>query len=148
MNKFISLWYSLHQKYSTTRVWREHIYSQLFSFVCACAVDDYEKKAMQDAYRKYNQRIYNLIATGRYEREDFTVVIQEHLLNAQPAKKVSTSPWVPEGYTRQGLTLRFPARSRKRSFDKKSMVKNGISVLLYILFWAPSLKDLGAHSKI
>ena len=44
----------------------------------------------------------------------------------------------------QGLTLRFQARGLKRSFDKF----NGISVSLYILFRAPSLKNLGAHSKI
>ena len=43
----------------------------------------------------------------------------------------------------QGLTLRFQARGPKRSFDKF----NSISVL-YILFQAPSLKNLGAHSKI
>ena len=50
----------------------------------------------------------------------------------------------------QGLTLRFQATCQKRSFDKNQWSKTRFLVinLLSIRFWNPSLKNLGAHSKI
>ena len=47
----------------------------------------------------------------------------------------------------QGLTLRFEPRGPKRSFDKNSCQLQDFWVI-YILFRAPSLKNLGDHSKI
>ena len=46
----------------------------------------------------------------------------------------------------QGMTLRFQARGPKRSIDKNMWSKTGFLVKI-ILFWAPSLRNLGAHSK-
>ena len=47
----------------------------------------------------------------------------------------------------QGLTLRFQARGRKGLSIKISCQKQDFC-LFFILFWAPRLKKLGAHSKI
>ena len=48
----------------------------------------------------------------------------------------------------QGLTPSFQARGPIRSFDKKLSGQKQDFWLLYVQFWAPSLKNLGAHSKI
>ena len=47
----------------------------------------------------------------------------------------------------QGLTLRFQARGPKRTFDKFSDQKQDFCIITYTIS-GPSLKDLGAHSKI
>ena len=48
----------------------------------------------------------------------------------------------------QGLTLRFQTRGPERSFEENEWSKTGFLGIIHILFWAPSLKNLGAHSKI
>ena len=54
-------------------------------------------------------------------------------------------------YTVQALTLRYKAtkaRGPESINDIKIMVKKQDFCLIYILFWAASLKSLGAQSKI
>ena len=47
----------------------------------------------------------------------------------------------------QRLTLRLLGKGPKRSFDKKNSGQKQHFWLKYILFWAPSLKNLGAESN-
>ncbi len=75
------------------------------SFICGCAVDDSVEDEMNQIARDYYTALRELIATGEYERDNFTVVLQESFIDFSPIKDVSLC--VPLSPDRGFVTVSF-----------------------------------------